>query len=842
LHDFLHGLQAPFERLSITTTRAMADSNPIDPTVIESEGRSTSPDDSLLPPFLQNEAQAWDNFPWSKFPGWVKATRPGALTSWIWRYGFDIEQETSPITKKWVCQRCLKKKRPVTFAALGHLNIERHLHEVHSLEDPTGRRKRKRSTASPAEIPDKQRRIDALFKPNAESPRDQALVNALRLAFDRNHFQKLLINWLIESNLPFRTIGHPRLREIFTYLNPLIRDTKALITHPTVRQILIKEYRKHRKAVVNLLRDSPGFIHIAFDGWSSRNKHCLYGITCSFLDERYQVQKIVLGLPELSTSHKGENIAAEIIEILSSYGIGNKIGYFTLDNASNNDTAMEAIASHFGLKDGHQSRVRCIGHIINLVVKALLFGNNHQAFEEEIPNVQALDVAAHKLWQNTGPVGKLHNLVIWINRSSNLTHDLLNRQRLYNENNPSTPVQILRLVSDNATRWLSQFNMIERALKLRNFLEDFWDDRVKAHKRSGRSEKTLPLCLRSDSQLTASDWSFLEQIHKLLGKFNIVLRVLEGDGRVRERVDKSLKAYGLIWHVVISFEFMLETLEEAKNLLVDGDHANHWRVAVNCAWDVLDKYYQRLDDCPAYYAAVALHPRYRWRYFERQWADRPEWILSARAKVKSLWESEYKQRSIHHNTTTFQPSKTEDINPFDWFSRPASPGFSSTIDKDIEDLPDDEYERWQRLITATDTGVFNPLDYWYNKRFEYPRLAQMAAEILSIPPMSADCERLFSSCGLMVTPLRSRLEATTIGLAQTLRSWLKAGVIRDSVMNVSDLNSELDYNEDLGTVTDELNEDEGEDEDEDESQFQEDKGADKRQSAEDEGEVATLDD
>ena len=66
----------------------------------------------------------------------------------------------------------------------------------------------------------------------------------------------------------------------------------------------------------------------------------------------------------------------------------------------------------------------------------------------------------------------------------------------------------------------------------------------------------------------------------------------------------------------------------------------------------------------------------------------------------------------------------------------------------------------------------------------------MAAEILSIPAMSAECERLFSSGGLMVTPLRSQLEASTIGLAQTLRSWLKAEVVLDSVMNVEDLGSE----------------------------------------------------
>ncbi|KAK9326468.1 hypothetical protein V1520DRAFT_366230, partial [Lipomyces starkeyi] len=118
--------------------------------------------------------------PWSKFPGFVKATRPGSLTSWIWRYGYDFESAKASNQKKWVCQRCiLKGSSPTSFSAAGHVNIERHLHDQHSLEDPIGRRKRRRSTESSAGPPDKQRRIDSLFKLKAEVPREQALINTL---------------------------------------------------------------------------------------------------------------------------------------------------------------------------------------------------------------------------------------------------------------------------------------------------------------------------------------------------------------------------------------------------------------------------------------------------------------------------------------------------------------------------------------------------------------------------------------------------------------------------------------------------------------------------------------
>jgi hypothetical protein len=43
--------------------------------------------------------------------------------------------------------------------------------------------------------------------------------------------------------------------------------------------------------------------------------------------------------------------------------------------------------------------------------------------------------------------------------------------------------------------------------------------------------------------------------------------------------------------------------------------------------------------------------------------------------------------------------------------------------------------------------------------------------------MSDELERVFSSAGLMVTPLRGRSSAKTIGQTQCVKSWIKTGVI-----------------------------------------------------------------
>ena len=47
----------------------------------------------------------------------------------------------------------------------------------------------------------------------------------------------------------------------------------------------------------------------------------------------------------------------------------------------------------------------------------------------------------------------------------------------------------------------------------------------------------------------------------------------------------------------------------------------------------------------------------------------------------------------------------------------------------------------------------------------------MALDILAVPPMSDDCERLFSSAKLLLTDRRSRLQMDIIEASECLRAW-----------------------------------------------------------------------
>ncbi|KAG7410120.1 putative AC9 transposase [Fusarium oxysporum f. sp. raphani] len=516
---------------------------------------------------------------------------------------------------------------------------------------------------------------------------------------------------------------------------------------------------------------------------------------CFFQDEKNKPRKIVLGVPEVSTRHSGTNIAAEVLEIIDSYGIKNKIGYFTLDNAENNDSAMAVIGGELGF-DGRKRRGRCFGHILNLSAKALLFGSNPEAFENQLSGAAALSETEHDLWRRGGPAGKLHNLVVDIDRSDVLSYLLRGVQQADMDQSIDPRVRArkpLNIVVDNDTRWLSQLYMIRRAIKLRPYLDVMILKHKQAWEQDNRSKRTglmrrsavQPRICLSENQLSNKDWDVLEHLARILGFYEVTVKTLEGDGIQRKRKRGWVGSYGNIWDVIQGFEFLMAKLEEYKAFAADYPDPEHFRININLGWQKLNKYYTILDETPIYYVALALHPAYRWGWFEEHWGKHPDWIATAKEMVQEVWETEYRNLEVvlSPGNEPVAKRRRKYQNAFEEYceqsryeptTTPARMRSSATPES-----PRDEYEAWQQSWVPTDTDIRDPIAYWQDNRAQYPRLSRMALDFLTIQPMSAECERLFSAAGRLVTPLRSRLEVDIIGMCLVLRSWLQAKIIDD---------------------------------------------------------------
>jgi hypothetical protein len=119
-------------------------------------------------------------------------------------------------------------------------------------------------------------------------------------------------------------------------------------------------------------------------------------------------------------------------------------------------------------KEVLQRRLRCFGHIINLVAQAFVFGAQSEIFEQtlEVYEKQIQD-GTIKLWELRGPIGKLHYVVLYILKTPQRLQRFL--AGFKDEVSPTD----LMPKRDNSTRWNSVYYMIQRALRLKDNLDVF---------------------------------------------------------------------------------------------------------------------------------------------------------------------------------------------------------------------------------------------------------------------------------------------------------------------------------------------------------------------------------
>ncbi|KAJ6437559.1 putative AC transposase [Purpureocillium lavendulum] len=511
----------------------------------------------------------------------------------------------------WLCYHCVKQKahKPKAYVSSNSRNIEGHLCRAHNISNPDQSKLRQyRPEPSPHQ--------PKLFDFDIKKRKRDDFHDGLAARFDKITFQRLLVRWITEANLSFRISEHEGFHKLLHYLNLLVEETSANLTHKTIRTRIVDGFYLYKSHIVDTLLQSPSQVHIAFDGWTSRNRHSSFSINAFFLDERMLTpRKIVLSLPSLSAAYTGENISATVAEVLEDFELVShkKVGCFILDNASNNNRAVEDLGQKFRWGNPSSRRIRRFGHILHLLARAMLFISDDDALE-------GLDADDFGEWAKAGPVGKLHNLMVWVHRSTRATATL---RKLQEEDQDK----------DYPSIWMwswTTYYKIERALKLRRYFDELIDITIQRSKKLARTRAksshprgSFPRCLEGENMLTDADWDALSWLKDILAMFDACLLRLEGDGQV-----------------AIAYKFLLATLEKATFEAEDRPKPSYYSSCVNSARAKLDKYYVKLDETPAYYAATVLHPGIKWAFLSTAYAGRQDWLCKARELVLALWERE----------------------------------------------------------------------------------------------------------------------------------------------------------------------------------------------------------
>src|SRR5579859_889397 len=409
----------------------------------------------------------------------LSACRGPRLISWVWNHGFLIDDCI------WECKHC-EDDDPQQYKCTCTTHIRNHLSDRHNIIDNTQRGK-----AVPASTNPDEPQLAPIFNKSAPLHVDT--------------FHKHLVDWLLTDRIAFRQVESPTWRRFIATLRP------EAISHvpksgDTVHSWAMNRFDIARAEIKQHLQDSISKIHISCDMWSSPNGHAFLGIVGHWMDTHHVLHTALIALPRVMGAHTGANIATVLVDVFEKYDICEKLGYMMLDNATNNDTAVESLDTELIWRgiipviSSEERRLRCFGHILNLVVKALLFSKDETALETSKDKITA--------WRKLGPLGKLHNIVQAI-RSSPQRRDRFHSIQITDQTLKDTTFM---LCQDNDTRWNSTYDMIQRALQLREAIDRYI---VAAMAESRNSKSKAAERLEAD-QLHAHDWDELKVLHDML--------------------------------------------------------------------------------------------------------------------------------------------------------------------------------------------------------------------------------------------------------------------------------------------------------------------------------------
>ncbi|KAI8412279.1 hypothetical protein FOFC_08909 [Fusarium oxysporum] len=208
-------------------------------------------------------------------------------------------------------------------------------------------------------------------------------------------------------------------------------------------------------------------------------------------------------------------------------------------------------------------RLRCQGHIINLAAKAFLFVTDNEKLELDDPGVHNVTLKHIEAWRNKGPLGKIHNFIVFIQRSVQRSQKFL------------TISHNRKLARDNDTRWSSWYNMLRVALNLRDAIDGYFN-------------KWMELDCAGD-KLSSEDWIILEKIKSFLEKLKMTTKALES-------------SFATLDNILLAMDFVLAQFEAGKEAYINDPIM---APMYNSGWAKLDKYYRLTDESPAYVASVA---------------------------------------------------------------------------------------------------------------------------------------------------------------------------------------------------------------------------------------------
>ncbi|WOL13416.1 zinc finger BED domain-containing protein RICESLEEPER 2-like [Canna indica] len=540
--------------------------------------------------------------------------------------------------------------------------------------------------------------------------------------FDQAAIRKSLARMKIVDELPFKFVECEGFKEFMHNACPRFKFPSRW----TVSRDCFQLYMDERLKLKHYLKNNDQRISITTDTWTSIQQINYICITAHFIDRDWKLHKKILNFCPIS-SHKGESIGRAIETCLLEWGI-DKVFTITVDNASSNDVAVEHLKRKFinwgtTIANGKYLHMRCIAHIINLIVQ---------------DGLKDLDPA-----------------IRWVRETVKYIRSSPARLKKFKECADSVQVECKStLCLDVCTRWNSTYLMLSVAEKYEKAFERF-------------ELEDLYFGVEVDANSKGFvDWDVVRRTITMLGLF----------------YDTTIRVSGSLY--VTSNTFWTEISDLLSTILewTRSDDSNVKGMGTKMKTK-FDKYWGNVDRMnKIIFFAVVLDPREKFMAMEVSFCDiygENEGIeLFERVKM-SLYDifKEYKnmlQIESGHSSETSPSSNTSSNESVG--NRPRGHYKLIAKKRRIESghvHAKSELDMYLDEALQEDKDDFDILKWWKLNSERFSILSHMARDILVVPISIVASESTFSAGGRVLDPFRSSLTPKMVESLICAQDWIR---------------------------------------------------------------------
>lgn len=382
----------------------------------------------------------------------------------VWNHFKPVEPDKA---KCGVCSAVVVYLKGSTTNLLRHLK-KKHPHIDLSKEKPFNKKLIYPKDRTVSETPKPPTPTDFLGEPSS-TDKVNAIYKRSEVIF-RKHFDKFLnrpvsvtksklydeqlAKMIVKQYCPFTIVESEEFKKFVQTVNP----GYSLPSRKTISSRLIPElYEKCVDEVREHLRNVR-YVTITTNGWTLVNNECYISITAHFIDDDCKYQSYLLDCFKYEEKHTAENLAAEIKNILTDWGLIHKVNAVVSDNAAN-------ITAAIRLRSWRH--IPCFANMLNLVIQAGLFEirDTHDKAKLIVDYFKKNPIAAKKLQSTQTEMG----------------------------------VPEMKLKPDDISRWESTYDMFNRLLANKDVLLGIVESFV----------ETLPM-------LNQYEWTLLEKTCEVL--------------------------------------------------------------------------------------------------------------------------------------------------------------------------------------------------------------------------------------------------------------------------------------------------------------------------------------